>query len=160
MIGTMSILPARPLRLAESVLSARRRKALLLAGLAALVGAGFWAGCFWLGSEVWRERKVWQRGEEGQLLSLKGKVRTSSKLGVDFFYDYDLDVVFADAAGARHSGKVEFGTTWKPVDTSRPASLRFLREDPAHPVLSYAIEAGFPRWPFPAVAAPVRLPLT
>jgi hypothetical protein len=34
MIGSMSILPPRPLRLAENVRSARRRKALLLAGLA------------------------------------------------------------------------------------------------------------------------------
>ena len=153
----MPILPSRPLPLAENVLSARRRKALLLSVLFVAFGGAFGAGTFWLARQAWRERVVWSRGSEGRLLKLGGKVETTSKLGLDLFYDYRLEVVYADASGATRPAKVEFETLWKPIDTSARASIRYLADDPGHPVLSWPIEAGAWRWGMPILIAALTL---
>jgi hypothetical protein len=153
----MGILPPRPLPLAEQVLTARRRKALLLAALFVAFGAGFGAGTGWFFREALRERTVWQNGEEGQLLELGGKVETTSKFGIEFFYDYHLDVVYASASGTPRSAKVEFGTVWKPIDDKAPARIRYLAADPEHPTLSWAIDAGLSRWGMPLLMAGLTL---
>jgi hypothetical protein len=153
----MGILPARPLLLAENVLSARRRKALLLSAVFIVFGCAAGAGTAWFARQAWRERVVWSRGAEGRLLKLGGKVETTSKLGIDFFYDYRLDLVYADASGVSRPAKVEFETVWKPIDTSAPASIRYLSEDPEHPVLSWPIQAGGFRWGLPLLLAAIAL---
>jgi len=149
----MGILPPRPLPLAENILASRRHKAALLGAFVALVAVGLGAGSWWLGGEAWHERKVWREGETGRVLSLKGKVVAESYVFVEMFYEYDLQVVFADVAGAQHAVNVKFGTTWNRVDDSKPAQLRYLPGDPDHPVLSYSVEAGFARWALPAMLA-------
>jgi len=148
----MDILPPRPLLLAENVLAARRRKARILSALFVLVGCAAGAGAFWSGKQAWRERVVWSRGAPGRLVQLGGKVQTTSKLGLKLFYDYRLDVVYADASGVSRPAKVEFETVWRPIDTDAPASIRYLSEDPAHPTLSWSIEAGGYRWGMPLLA--------
>jgi hypothetical protein len=149
MIARMGILPPRPLKIAESHLAVRRRTARGLTVVVVLAGAGFSVGSWWFGREVLRERKVWREGQEGRVLSMSGQVNTESWVFIDMSYEYDLKVVYADVAGVQHAANVKFDTFWKQVDSSRPAGLRYLAADFDHPVLSYAIEAGFTRWVMP-----------
>jgi hypothetical protein len=143
--------------LAETVLSARRRKARILASIFLVFGCACVAGAAWFSRLASHERAVWLQGSEGRLLKLGGKVETRSELGVKLFYDYRLDVVYADAEGTERATKVEFETVWKPVDTKAPASIRYLAADPAHPTLSWAIDAGGWRWGMPALMAALAL---
>lgn len=153
----MEILPPRPLPLAESVLSARRRKARRLAAAFVALGCACGAGAFWFSHDAFRERAVWSQGDEGRLLKVGGQVKETSELGIKLFYDYRLDVVYADISGAQRKARVEFETIWKPVDTKAPASIRYLSADPEHPTLSWAIEAGGYRWGMPALIAGLAL---
>ena len=153
----MGILPARPLPLAEKVLSVRRRKARILAAVFVVFGCACVAGAVWLSRVAAHERTVWLQGSEGRLLKLGGKVESRSELGVKIFYDYRLDVVYADAQGTERAAKVEFETLWKPVDTKSPASIRYLATDPSHPTLSWSIDAGGWRWGMPALIAGLAL---
>jgi hypothetical protein len=145
----MGILPERPLRVSEPFFAARRKRLLILELALALLSIGCAVAAVWLTRTAWRERVVWQTGVEGRLLSSSGKLLTTSKFGVTVFYDYRLDVAFADAKGLRHAAHVEFETLWTPVDQRSPLSLRYLPADPSRPTLSWAIDAGGWRWGMP-----------
>jgi hypothetical protein len=145
----MGILPERPLRVSEPFFAARRRRLLFLELALALLSIGCAVAAVWLTRTAWGERVVWQTGVEGRILSFSGQLHTTSKLGVTVFYDYRLDVAFADAAGGRRAAHVEFETLWTPVDQRRPLSLRYLPGDPSRPTLSWAIDAGGWRWGMP-----------
>jgi len=135
--------------LSEPFFAARRKRLLILELALALLSIGCAVAAVWLTRTAWRERVVWQTGMEGRLLSSSGQLHTTSKFGVTVFYDYRLDVAFADAAGARHAAHVEFETLWTPVDQRWPLSLRYLPADPSRPALSWAIDAGGWRWGMP-----------
>jgi uncharacterized protein DUF3592 len=139
----MALLPPRPLPLDSRAIARRRLKKRALAALAAGIGVAFSVGTVFFTRELLGERALWDRGAEGRILRLSGKVEESQKLGLTFLYDYELDVRWADVQGRERDGKTSFLRMFKAVSEA-PA----LRYDPAAPdrfVLSWAARGGLPR---------------
>lgn len=154
----MSLLPPRPLRLDERALRVRRLKKLALNAFVLAVGLAFCGGAVWFTRELLAERALWDRGTEGRVLQLSGKVQEHGKLGLTFFYDYQLDVRWADVQGQEHVGKTSFTRMFKAVPDRDPGLA--LRYDPSAPdqfVLSWAAKGGLARDGMPMMCAALGL---
>jgi len=141
----MALLPARPLQLDPRALAQRRLRNFGVTAVLIAMGIAFWAGSAVSARQIVAERFLWERGTHGKVLHLSGKVEETQKMGLTFFYDYDLDVKWLDAQGREHSGKTSFGRTFRGVGKREAAILRY---DPAAPdrfVLSWAAKGGLPR---------------
>lgn len=144
----MGILPARPLRIDEAELARRRRKVYLAVALFALFGGAMgWSGVVQL-REVREERALWGRGAEASGVSATGNAVAHEYVGVALYYEYVLEVDWADAAGTGHHAPVKFDTFWAAVDTGGAPSLRYDPQDPGRVVLSWQVQrpharAGF-----------------
>jgi hypothetical protein len=141
----MAILPPRPLRLDARGLASRKLRRTALALFVGAVGAAFCAGTVFLTRQLLDERALWDRGTGGRVVRLSGKLEKWQKLGLTFFYDYALDVSWADDQGRVHEGKSSFEWMFKGVPESDTPELRY---DPAAPdrfVLSWAAHGGLPR---------------
>jgi hypothetical protein len=141
----MALLPPRPLRLDSRALARRRLRKLGLNALVAGVGLAFSVGAVFLTREVLGERALWDRGAEGRILRLSGKVEETQKLGLTFFYDYDLEVRWADAQGRERDGKTSFLRMFKAVAEGEAPALRYDPMTPDRIVLSWAAQGGLPR---------------
>jgi hypothetical protein len=140
------LLPRRPLQLDARALAQRRLRNLAVVAVLVAMGGAFCFGCFTEGRHIFNERALWARGMPGRLVHLSGRVEETQKLGLTFFYDYDLDVKWLDSQGQQHSGKTSFGRTFRGVGKHEQARLRY---DPAAPdtfVLSWAAQGGLPRF--------------
>jgi hypothetical protein len=139
------LLPRRPLQLDERALAQRRLRNLAVVAVLVVMGAAFCVGCFNESRHIFAERALWARGMPGRLVHLSGRVEETQKLGLTFFYDYDLDVKWLDAQGQTHTGKTSFGRTFRGVGKHEQARLRY---DPVAPdtfVLSWAAQGGAAR---------------
>jgi len=139
------VLPPRPLRLDSRALGSRRLKKGLLALFVAVVGASFGIGSAIFTRQLLGERALWERGTGGKIVHLSGKVQEWQKLGLTIFYDYALEVSWADGQGQVHDGKTSFERMFKGVPDGETPELRY---DPAAPdrfVLSWAARGGLPR---------------
>jgi hypothetical protein len=146
----MAILPLRPLPLDEDYLRRVTRRSWRAFALFLVVSGGFSFGSVSFTRQCLEERALWARGTPGAVRSISGEVRKKSKFGVTLFYDYKLDVEYADARGDAHRGRSEFELVWTPLAGDVNAAQ--VRYDPAQPdrfVLSSPIEAGLPRWGLP-----------
>jgi len=141
----MALLPPRPLRLDSRALAARRLKKMALNALVAGVGLAFSVGALFLTRELLGERALWDRGAEGRILRVSGKVEESQKLGLTFFYDYDLEVRWADGEGREREGKTSFLRMFKAVSEGEAPTLRYDPTAPDRIVLSWAAQGGLPR---------------
>ena len=141
----MAVLPPRPLQLDRRALAARRLKQLALCALMVAVGLGFCAGAVFSTREILAEQALWERGVEGRVLQLSGKVQETQKLGLTFFYDYRLDVRWSDAQGRAHEGKTSFERMFKAVPQGELVSLRYDPQVPDRFVLSWAAQGGLAR---------------
>ncbi|HYS08097.1 MAG TPA: hypothetical protein VEP66_05110 [Myxococcales bacterium] len=141
----MALLPPRPLRLDARALAARRWKKVSLAILVAGLGAGFAVGAGFCTRELLAERALWERGVEGHVQRLSGKVLETQKLGLTFIYDYRVDVAWTDAQGTPHEGKTSFERMFKGVPRSEIPALRYDPQRPDRIVLSWAAQGGLPR---------------
>lgn len=141
----MAILPPRPLRLDARSLASRKLRKTALALFVAAVGGAFSVGAVFLTRQLLAERALWERGAGGRVVRLSGKLEKWQKLGLTFFYDYALEVSWADDQGRVHQGKSSFEWMFKGVPESDVPELRY---DPAAPdrfVLSWAAQGGLPR---------------
>jgi hypothetical protein len=142
----MALLPrARPLQLDPRALAQRRLRNFGVIAVLVAMGAAFCAGSLVSGRQVVEERVLWSRGMQGKLVHLSGKVEETQKLGLTFFYDYDLDVKWLDAQGHQHSGKTSFGRTFRAVGKREPPRLRYDPTAPDRFVLSWAAQGGLSR---------------
>jgi hypothetical protein len=147
----MPLLPRRPLQLDPRALAQRRLRNFGVVAVLIAMGALFCAGCFVSAQQVFCERALWARGTPGRLVHLSGKVEETQKLGLTFFYDYDLDVKWLDAQGRPHSGKTSFGRTFRGIGKREQPHLKY---DPAAPdtfVLSWAAQGGLARAGLPII---------
>jgi hypothetical protein len=141
----MPFLPARPLQLDAHTLAQRRLRNFGVVAVLVAMGAAFGAGSVVSAKQVIEERLLWEHGTQGKLVHISGKVEETQKLGLTFFYDYDLDVKWLDAQGQTHTGKTSFGRTFRGVGKHEQARLRY---DPVAPdtfVLSWAAQGGAAR---------------
>ena len=111
-----------------------------------LMGGGFCFACFNEARQIFNERLLWARGTPGRLVHVSGRVEETQKLGLTFFYDYDLDVKWLDAQGQQHSGKTSFGRTFRGIGKHEQARLRYDPTAPEAFVLSWAAQGGLPRF--------------
>ena len=141
----MPFLPARPLQLDARALAQRRLRNFGVIAVLVAMGAAFCAGSVVSAKQVIEERLLWERGVQGKLVHISGKVEETQKLGLTFFYDYDLDVKWTDAQGHPHSGKTSFGRTFRGVGKREAPRLRYDPSAPDQFVLSWAAQGGLPR---------------
>jgi len=141
----MPLLPARPLQLDAHTLAQRRLRNFGVVAVLFAMGAAFAAGSVVSAKQVVEERILWEHGIQGKLVHISGKVAETQKLGLTFFYDYDLDVKWTDAQGQAHSGKTSFGRTFRGVGKRESPRLRYDPSAPDRFVLSWAAQGGLPR---------------
>ena len=136
------ILPSRPLRIDESALRAQRRKSWRVAAALTLFGIGCAAMVGWETRSILRERAILDGGAPVRLTRFGGKVEATSKLGVELFYEYKLQVAYLDPSGTERTAPIEFTTFWKPVDEQVQPTVKVLPDDPLHPAITWASDAG------------------
>jgi hypothetical protein len=136
------LLPPRPLSLKPSFVWSSRLGglALLLAGMGAAVGYGWWQ---WSEVEALLEqRNIWDNGVEAPGVRIGGEVTTH----LFILNEYDLKVSFVDAHGATRQHDLEFNTLFSRVDDNSPVALRHLRDEPDKFAVSWAMDLTGSRW--------------
>ena len=138
-----SILPDRRLRLRVS----DHGKALLPIAILVVLGAGLLLGASWFVSSagtIGRDKDIWACGIAASNGTVKGK--RTSKIGLAWLLaNYDANVSYTDAEGARYEGDFSFWTMVGGPDTNR-AELRY---DPNHHdrfSVNWAVDASGARW--------------
>ena len=138
-----SILPDRRFRLRAGEYG----KTFALVAFLAALGAGLVLGASWFVSSagtIGRDKDIWAHGIPASDGSIHGK--RTSKLGLAWLLaDYDAEVSYADAEGARYEGDVSFWTVLGGPDTDH-AELRY---DPDHHdrfAVNWAVDASGARW--------------
>ena len=146
----MAVLPPRPLLLDPEYVKRNTRKSLTRFALFLAVTGALGSFSIVVTRQVLDERALWERGTPAEVVSISGEVREKRKLGITFFYEYDLDVEYKDAQGSDHRGRSEFELVWSPLDHDvTTAAVRYDPQQPSHFALSSPVEAGLPRWGFP-----------
>jgi len=114
---------------------------LILASIAVTAIVTAWQ--YGLARDLLTETRIWQEGVTAQDAHVKGEVitRTPSMLRT-----YELTVTFVDADGRRHEGELAFETGFEEINTQRPATVRYQRDDPRHFAVSWAVDAERARW--------------
>jgi len=141
----MSLLPPRPLRLDSRALARRRLKKIAISAFVAVVGTGFAVGAGFATRQLLGERALWDRGAEGRVVGFSGKVTETQKLGMTFFYDYNLDVRWTDAQGRAHLGKASFERMFTDIPKEQVLAVRYDPQVPDRFVLSWAARGGLAR---------------
>jgi len=137
----MPLLPP-PLRLKSSFVWKNQLGglALILIGLAAIVGFAWWQSASV--QELVDQSRIWKTGKEAWSTEVKGKVTTNHFI----FHEYDLDVTFTDANQTLHQSNLKFDTLFGEVDQAREPMVHYLENDPEHYALSWSMDVKISRW--------------
>ncbi|HZP59475.1 MAG TPA: hypothetical protein VFB27_04050 [Opitutaceae bacterium] len=150
----MPLLPT-PLRLKSSFVwkSQLGGVVLILAGLGAAIGFGWWNSSSV--KALLDQSRIWKEGVPAERTEVNGHVTSH-----DFVLnEYDLNVTFVDANQVSHDNNVKFDTFIGKVDQEKEPLVRYLPNDPDRFALSWAIEAKTSRWAAVAFMALVGIGL-